>query len=336
MIQPKMWIKALRIIPRVSPEEWQTLDVVSRWLIASRAAVFIMTATSCAVGGLLAVRDGAFSTPDFAACLLGLVFAHATNNLLNDLIDHKKGIDRNNYYRAQYGPHPIEHGLMSARELWAYIAVSGLVALLAGAWLISRTGWITVALLAAGAFFVIFYTWPLKYMGLGEPSVILVWGPLMVGGTYFVVTGGSWSWQATAVSLAYAVGPTTVLFGKHTDKLSQDEAKGVRTLPVILGEKNSRITAIGLWVFQYLLVAALIAWGVLGWPLALVFLSLPKFVWAVNIYSRPRPTEPPEELPPNIWPLFLSAVAFVYNRLFGVLFLAGLILDVILYRTGVY
>ncbi|MBI5845331.1 MAG: prenyltransferase [Deltaproteobacteria bacterium] len=331
-----MWIKALRIIPRVSPEEWKTLDVVSRWLIASRAAVFIMTATSCAVGGLLAVRDGAFSAPDFAACLLGLVFAHATNNLLNDLIDHKKGIDRNNYYRAQYGPHPIEHGLMSIKKLWAYIAVSGLVALLAGAWLIGRTGWITVILLGLGAFFVIFYTWPLKYMGLGEPSVILVWGPLMVGGTYFVVTGGHWSWQVAAISLAYAVGPTTVLFGKHTDKLTQDEARGVRTLPVILGEKNARMTAIGLWVFQYVLVAALMAWGILGWAMLPVFLSIPKFIWAVKIYSRPRPTEPPEELPPNIWPLFLSAVAFVYNRLFGVLFLAGLILDVILYRTGVY
>src|SRR2546430_10339218 len=33
----------------------------------------------------------------------------------------------------------------------------------------------------AGAVFVLFYTYPLKYIGLGEVAVILVWGPLMIG-----------------------------------------------------------------------------------------------------------------------------------------------------------
>ncbi len=331
-----MWWRALKIIPRVSPEEWRALDVVSRWLIASRAAVFVMTATSAAVGGLLAVRDASFSPLNFLASLAGLVFAHATNNLLNDFIDHKKGIDRDNYYRAQYGPHPLEHGLMSRGELWAYIAVSGLLALSAGAFLIARVGGAVLVLMLIGAFFVVFYTWPLKYMGLGEPSVILVWGPLMVGGTYLAATGGHWSWGAAAVSLAYAVGPTTVLFGKHTDKLVEDEKKGVRTLPVILGERRARLSTIGLWFFQYLLIGILAAAGVLGPAILLVFLALPKFVWALGIYSKPRPTEPPEELPPNVWPLFLSAVAFVYCRLFGMLFLGGLLLEVVLHRAGVY
>ena len=331
-----MWWRALKIIPRVSPEEWRALDVVSRWLIASRAAVFVMTATSAAVGGLLAVRDASFSPLNFLASLAGLVFAHATNNLLNDFIDHKKGIDRDNYYRAQYGPHPLEHGLMSRGELWGYITVSGLLALSAGAFLVARTGGAVLVLMLIGAFFVVFYTWPLKYMGLGEPSVILVWGPLMVGGTYLAATGGHWSWGAAAVSLAYAVGPTTVLFGKHTDKLVEDEKKGVRTLPVILGERRARLATVGLWFFQYFLVGVLAAEGVLGPAILLVFLAVPKFVWALGIYSKPRPTEPPEELPPNVWPLFLSAVAFVYCRLFGMLFLGGLLLDVVLHRAGVY
>lgn len=38
-----MWGKALQIIPRLSKEEWDRLDVISRWLIATRAAVLIMT-----------------------------------------------------------------------------------------------------------------------------------------------------------------------------------------------------------------------------------------------------------------------------------------------------
>ncbi|HAN69612.1 MAG TPA: prenyltransferase, partial [Halieaceae bacterium] len=78
-----------------------------------------------------------------------------------------------------------------------------------------------LALFLAGAFFVLFYTWPLKYIGLGEPAVLLVWGPLMVGGTYYIVAG-AWSNEVAWLSLVFALGPTTVLFGKHIDKLDAD------------------------------------------------------------------------------------------------------------------
>lgn len=328
-----MWGKALRVIPRVSKEEWAELDVVSRWLIATRSAVFIMTALSAGIGGLLAYRDGAFSPALFAACMIGLVFAHATNNLLNDLTDHLKGIDKDNYFRSQYGPQPLEHGLMTKRQLWVYIIASALVATAAGVYLIWQTGLVTLTLMAAGALFVLFYTWPLKYIGLGEPSVVLVWGPLMVGGTYYVVSGGQWNWGVALVSLAYALGPTTVLFGKHTDKLEQDRAKKVRTLPVILGEAASRWAVMAMWVAQYLIIGALIIVGELGWPLAVVALALPSLWKAAGVYRHPRPSSPPPDLPPDVWPLYLSAVSFVYNRRFGLLFLVGLITEVVLHRA---
>ena len=53
-----MWGKALRVIPRVSKDEWIGLDVISRWLIATRSAVLIMTFISAAIAGILAFRDG--------------------------------------------------------------------------------------------------------------------------------------------------------------------------------------------------------------------------------------------------------------------------------------
>ena len=88
MVNTSMWIKALRVIPQISKDEWKTLDVISRWLIATRAAVFIMTALAAAIGGLLAYRSGNFSWDLFILSLLGIVMAHASNNLLNDLVDH--------------------------------------------------------------------------------------------------------------------------------------------------------------------------------------------------------------------------------------------------------
>lgn len=330
MINFRMWRQALTIIPRISREEWDALDIVSRWLIATRAAVFIMTAIAGALGGVLAWRDGSFIAANFIACLAGLVFAHATNNLLNDYIDYRKGIDKDNYYRSLYGPQTIEHGLFTVRQLFTYIAASGAVAAACGIYLVAVTDVNTLVLMALGAFFVLFYTWPLKYIGLGEPTVLLVWGPLMVGGAYYVTSGGRWEWSIALVALVYAAGPTTVLFGKHTDKIEQDRVKGVHTLPVIMGERAARYTTIGLWGAQFLITAGLVAGGTLGPAMALVVLALPKYLWAARVFSVPRPRDEPPGLPPNVWPLYLSAHAFVYNRTFGSLFLAGLLVDVVM------
>jgi 1,4-dihydroxy-2-naphthoate octaprenyltransferase len=331
MIDLRMWAKALRVIPRVSKAEWDALDIVSKWLLATRAAVFVMTAVSACIGGLLAVRDDLFCAPRFLACLLGLVFAHATNNLLNDLTDHLKGVDKDNYFRAQYGPQPLEHGLLTIRQVLRYAAFSGAVALAAGLYLVLTTGGVTLTLLAAGIFFVLFYTWPLKYIGLGEPSVLLVWGPLMVGGTYYVVTGGHYDPSVTWISLAYAIGPTAVLFGKHTDKLKADRAKGIHTLPVLLGEPASRIAVLAMLFAQLLLTIGLVARGQLGWPLLVVLFALPALRQTVPVFLRPRPDVRPPKFPEHIWPTYLVAYAFRYNRVFGLLFLLGLLADLLLH-----
>lgn len=328
-----MWARALRVIPRVSKPEWDALDIVSRWLLATRAAVFVMTAVSAGIGGLLAVRDGLFDAPRFLACLVGLVFAHATNNLVNDLTDHLKGVDQGNYFRAQYGPQPLEHGLLTIPQILRYIAVTGAIALTAGAWLVATTGGVTLNLLAAGIFFVLFYTWPLKYIGLGEPAVLLVWGPLMVGGTYYVVSGGHWDPSVTWISLAYAIGPTAVLFGKHTDKLPADRAKGIRTLPVLLGEPLSRLCVLAMLAAQMLLTIGLVARGALGWPLLVVLFALPTLRRVVPVFLRPRPTTRPPNFPEHIWPTYLVAYAFRYNRVFGLLFLLGLLADLLLHHA---
>ena len=320
-----MWIRALQLIPRISKEEWDSLDVISRWLIATRAAVFVMTATSCGIAGLLAWKNGVVNWGYFAACMVGLVFAHGTNNLLNDVTDHLKGIDKDNYYRAKYGPQPLEHGLMTMRQMLSYVLITGLVAAGAGAFLIVQTGTVTLYLTLAGAFFVLFYTWPLKYIGMGEPSVLFVWGPLMVGGSYYVISGGIWSWEVVGVGTVYALGPTTVLFGKHTDKLEEDRQRRVFTLPVIISEAAARWTTLALLVLQYAGVFGLVASGHLHWACLVVVLAGWRFVRVVKVLLKPRPDFPPEYMPPDVWPLFFSAHAFVYGRTFGLLLMAGLL-----------
>ncbi len=319
-----MWLKALRVIPRLDKSEWMRLDVIARWLVATRAAVLIMTFISATIPALLALRAGQFNLERYLLLVIGLVFAHATNNLLNDYTDFKRGVDKNNYFRTQYGPQPLESGLMSERELLTYAAITGLIAVAAGIPLVVFGGWRALLLMGAGVVFVLFYTWPLKYIGLGELAVILIWGPLMVGGGYFVITG-AWDWNVVLASLPYALGPTTVIFGKHIDKLAQDAGKHIRTLPVLMGEKAARRAVLAMIALQYLLVIALIVKGYFS-PLMLIVLvglkNIPS-VWAM--FKHPKPAEKPDEYPADTWPLWFSAAAFLQNRLYGLMFLLGLI-----------
>src|SRR5512134_1336218 len=251
-----MWRKALNVIPEVSKSEWDQLDMISRWLISTRAAVLIMTFISAALAGIFALRDGAFSFGPWLALTFGLIMAHASNNIFNDYTDFVRGVDKDNYYRTMYGAQPIASGLMTKRQHLTYFVVTGLLALAAGLYLIFINAndpliWI---LLASGAFFVLFYTWPLKGLGLGEVAVLVVWGPLMIGGGYYTVTG-QWDWNVVLAGLPYAIGATTVIFGKHIDKLVDDKGKRIFTLPVLMGEKPARYAVAGMMLLQYAFVA---------------------------------------------------------------------------------
>jgi 1,4-dihydroxy-2-naphthoate octaprenyltransferase len=328
-----MWGRALRVIPRVSKEEWNELDVVSRWLIATRSAVLVMTLISATIAGLLAFRDRRFDALLFALVAIGLTFAHAMNNLVNDLTDHRKGVDKDNYFRSQYGPQPLEHGLMTERQLLRYAAVTGAIALAAGIALVVLRGQITLTLLAIGVFFVLFYTWPLKYIGMGEPAVLVVWGPLMVGGSYYVIAG-QFDWRVAVASLPFALGATSVLFGKHIDKLDADREKRIRTLPVLLGERVSRWTTIGMLLAQYALVVWLVASGYFSPVLGITALALPAMLDAVRAFRHPRPDRPPKRFPPQVWPLWFVAFAFRHTRRFGALYVLGIVIDVVIRRMG--
>jgi len=330
-----MWVKALRVIPQINKEEWEELDIISKWLIASRSAVLVITFISAAIAGILAIREDKFDILLWLAVTFGLVMAHATNNLVNDITDSWKGVDKgDDAFRSQYGPQPIEHGLLTTRQMLVYAAITGSIALAAGIYLVYVRGGITLLLLGLGIFFALLYTWPLKHIGLGEVAVLIVWGPLMIGGGYFVITG-EWDWSVTLAGMPYALGATAVIFGKHIDKLETDKKRGLHTLPVILGDRNSRYTAIGMMILQYLLVVILVISRFFTPAMLLVFLAIRKFQLAFKVFSQPKPDQPPEEYPKESWPLWFVAFAFLHNRTYGGFFLLALLIDTALVRTGI-
>jgi 1,4-dihydroxy-2-naphthoate octaprenyltransferase len=332
-MNPAMWKKALRVIPSVSKETWDTLDVVSKWLVSSRAAVLVMTLTSSAIAGLFAARDGGFRILPWIVMTLGLILGHASNNLFNDYTDFVRGVDKDNYFRTMYGPQPVAHGLMSTRQLLGYFGATGLLLIACVLVVLALDHWDPVILLlfAIGAAFVLLYTWPLKYLGLGEISVFLVWGPLMVGGGYYVLTR-SWDWQVVWGSAPYVLGVTTVIFGKHIDKSTMDREKGIRTIPVLIGEAPARWTVIAFFLGAYAITAWLVAVKYFTPAFAVVALAIPALVRELPAFLHPKPEARPEGFPDGEggWPLYFAPKAFAYTRTFGMWFLVGLVAEVLL------
>jgi 1,4-dihydroxy-2-naphthoate octaprenyltransferase len=229
---------------------------------------------------------------------LGLVLAHASNNIFNDYTDYSRGVDKDNYYRTMYGPQPVADGLLTKRQHLTYFAVTGLLALACGLFLILSSGndltiWI---LLGLGAFFVLFYTWPLKYLAMGLP---------------------------------YVLGVTTVIFGKHIDKLLIDRAKRIFTLPVLIGEKAARYAVLGMVILPYALVLYLILTGYFTFVMGLVVLAVPTFLKIYPQFLKPKPQTRPEGFPDGQggWPLYFAPQAFINNRAFGTWFMLGLVLE---------
>lgn len=304
------------------PEQGR-VDVVTKWLVLTRAAVLPMTLTSGIVAALLAVGHPDLHTGWLALALTGIVLAHVSNNLMNDLADLWVGTDNDDYPRALYAPHPVLSGLTTKKGLLAITLVVNVADLGIMLALFAARGWPILAFALGGFFLSVAYTTPplrLKKRGLGEPTVLVVWGPLMVGGTYYAAVGEI-PWEIVAVSIPYALLSTAVLMGKHIDKLPWDERDGTRTLPVILGDSAARRTTQVMMAAFYPGLVALVAIGALPWPSLLAFLGLPALVKVWPSFDRPRPDEKPDRWP--IWPLWFAALAFLHTRRAGGLFIVG-------------
>jgi 1,4-dihydroxy-2-naphthoate octaprenyltransferase len=322
----KNWGEVLRTQNLPSEER---MDLVSRWLLITRASVFPMTLSSAAIGGLLAATAPDVNWLYFATALVGLVLAHAANNMINDYFDLEGGVDTAEYIRTQYAPHPVLSGLISKSGLILAIAIVNLLDLGILLYLTEARGWGVAAFALLGLFVSVGYVAPpiqLKHRGLGEPGVALVWGPLMIGGTYYVTAGSLAPWVFVA-SLPYAILVTSVLIGKHVDKFEADSAKGINTLPVLLGRDRSLFLNQLLMASYFVLVLSLVMVGTLGVWTLLTFAALPRAWEVIRVYNEPRPDSPPANYP--IWPLWYVAWAFMLTRRAGALFVLGLLLDVI-------
>src|SRR5258708_35056956 len=91
------WAYALRT---TNPPPDGPVDAVTRWLVITRAAVLPMTLFAGLVAALLAAGQPGLDWRWVTLAVIGVLFAHNVNNLMNGPFDTQTGLDSNNYTRG--------------------------------------------------------------------------------------------------------------------------------------------------------------------------------------------------------------------------------------------
>jgi 1,4-dihydroxy-2-naphthoate octaprenyltransferase len=326
---PLGWAHAFTGFYPATAHDLDGLDPLTRFLYAARSVILVISAQAAVIAGLLTATDRRFEPVPFVLLFVGYVVLHAISNLSNDYFGYRRGHDTADSPRRRYTLHPVASGAFTMRFLATGLAVLGVVAVAIGCYFVALRGAGALVLALVGAILLYAYDAApraLKELGLGEFAAFLVWGPLMIGGGYFVITG-RWSGDAFLVSLPYGLGVASILIGKHIDQRGFDDSQHQRTLPVLLGAHAARLLTSTVLVLMYVLTGVAIGVGALS-PLALVvLLSVPRAARALGVLARPAPEGPP---PGYVgWPLWYHRVCLVHNRAFGWLLILGLALGAI-------
>lgn len=230
------------------------------WLQASRPKTLWAAIAPVIIGTAMAHADRSAHWLAALAALFGAVMIQIGTNFANDYLDYKKGTDAG----ERLGPLRVtQAGLVKPAVMKRAIVFVFTLAFLAGVYLVWRGGWPVVIIGLASILFGVLYTggpFPLGYNGLGEIFVIIFFGPVAVGGTYYVQVLNI---DLTVILAGISPGlfSTALLTVNNLRDIDGDRRAGKKTLPARFGRTFAR--------WEYLLsvlVAVLI-------PVVLVFMT---------------------------------------------------------------
>ena len=292
------------------------MGIYRNWFLASRPWSFTVTAISVSVGSALAALDGPFDWPLGLLALLSAVLLHAATNLINDYYDVINGVDSIEAATAQYRPHPLVEGLIPVAHVrWVAYGLF-LSAAAIGLYLTVICGRVVLIIGLVGLLAGLTYTAPplkYKYVALGEVSVFIMWGPLMVEGAYFVQRQ-SLSAQALWVSLPFGALVALVLLANNIRDIEHDRRRGIRTLAIVLGRRLGLNAYRSLIILAYAGILALALTGVLTMWVLIIFVSLPLAIRLLRQMGRAIPAN-------------ADALTAKLDTAFGLLLVVSLIIE---------
>lgn len=209
------------------------------WLMAARPKTLAAGLTPVLIGSAMAGAAGAFHGVSALCAVLGALLIQIGTNFANDYFDFVKGTDT----EERIGPkRATQAGLVSpGTMLTATILVFGL-AFIPGAYLIYRGGWPILVIGLVSVLCGVLYTggpFPLGYLGLGDLFVLVFFGPVAVGGTYYVQTLNVTS-DVLVAGLIPGLFSTAILTVNNLRDADTDVRTGKRTLAVRFGKTFAR------------------------------------------------------------------------------------------------
>ena len=285
--------------------------MLSTWLRVIR--IRFLLASVIAVSNGLAITYWKYSTIDPVYAILtyvGVVFLHASVDLLNDYWDYKRGIDiATKRTKFSGGTGVLPENLLKPRTVY----IAGLVFLILGAaigsYFIAIRG-VTIAIILGFAVIAIyFYSTTIVNAGLGELFVAIK-GAMIVLGSLYVQNA---TLEPAAMYGGAIVGllSATVLFINSFPDYEADKSKGRRTLVIILGREVASTTFPMFIIAAYALIAGGIFFGLTKVYCLICFVSMPLAIKsALSLRKDPQSID-------NIVPAMASTVT--YSRITGFL-----------------
>jgi len=236
-------------------------------LLGPMRVAFLVLPPVCVLLGLgTAARTNVpINAAHLVLIFIGALAAHISVNALNEYFDFKSGLD----LRTIRTPFSGGSGTLPASPAMARPAMyTGLIALavtcLIGLYfLIQGWAWALLPLGLLGVIVIVAYTpWLTRYPLLCLIAPGLGFGPLMVMGTHFVLTG-SYSWAAFIASLVPFFLVSDLLLLNQFPDVEADRAAGRRHLLIVAGKKKSSVVYVAFLFLAFIAIAVGVGLGYL-------------------------------------------------------------------------
>ncbi len=252
------------------------------WIEATRPYSFTASVTPVLIGSVLGAMDGLFSWGRFLLALFGSLFIHIGTNLVNDYYDHKSGVDT---IESKSGSQVIQRGLLTADEVyWGGIATFGIGSLF-GLVLVGLCGWPILTLGIASVLAGYFYTanpLSLAYIALGEATVFVFMGPVIILGAYYVQRE-VFSLAPLLISLPVGCMVAAILQANNIRDIEADKAHGKNTLATVISRRAANWELGVLIHGAFVLTGLLVLLGYAPWPVLLTLLSIRLAIPVVRV-----------------------------------------------------
>lgn len=233
---------------------------VKEWLVATRFWSFSVSAMPVIVTVTFLMWKG-YDIRWLCAvlALVGNVMFHAAGNVLSDWWDYRKGVDNEKAYAIPQ----LVFGQFTPREYLIFSSILFAVAICIGLVLTCLTGWELLIIGGIGALLAANYSF-FKFRALGDIFVFICFAILPVIGTSFVATGAV-EWPALVISIPLGIFTIGVLHDNNTVDIETDKEAGIRTLPMLFGEKTSVKIFIAYMIIPFIAVIVSCILGYLPW-----------------------------------------------------------------------